>query len=333
VAVPTLSRRRLLGGLAALGLAATLPACSPRTATTADGPVRFTFWGPDFYQQFTRQMVDGFTTAHPDIPVSTEPAEWSGYWDRLATQVAASDEPDVINMDGKYLAEYAGRGALADLEKLPGLDLSGIAASDLDAGRVDGVLHAVSTGQNAWVIMANPDLFAKAGVKLPDDTSWTWADFSRIAAEISASGVATGFSGGGRMSSLLGCRLNHRIASIAPVGGLRWTGPCPGRAVPVLTVHGLADTTNPYEGHGDRGAEWVESVPEALAGWASHNRCQPKLVQEDMPGPAHTVRYTGCASGAEVRLLRIDGMGHVWPRAEIDATAAIWQFFKTHPLQ
>lgn len=144
---------------------------------------------------------------------------------------------------------------------------------------------------------------------------------------------ATGFSGGGRMSSLLGCRLNHRIASIAPVGGLRWTGPCPGRAVPVLTVHGLADTTNPYEGHGDRGAEWVESVPEALAGWASHNRCQPKLLQEDAPGPAHIVRYAGCANGADVRLLRIDGMGHIWPRAEVDATDVIWQFFRTHPLQ
>lgn len=144
---------------------------------------------------------------------------------------------------------------------------------------------------------------------------------------------ATGFSGGGRMSSLLGCRLNDRIAAIAPVGGLRSFGTCPGRALPVLTVHGLNDTTNPYEGRGDRGAEWVESVPEALAGWASHNRCHPKLLQEDQPGALHTVRYAGCANGAEVRLLRIDGLGHVWPRTEIDATEAIWQFFKTHLLQ
>ena len=45
------------------------------------------------------------------------------------------------------------------------------------------------------------------------------------------------------------------------------SGACAGRAVPVLTVHGLADLTNPYEGHADRGPEWVESVPEALAGW------------------------------------------------------------------
>jgi polyhydroxybutyrate depolymerase len=144
---------------------------------------------------------------------------------------------------------------------------------------------------------------------------------------------ATGFSGGGRMSSLLGCRLNHRIASIAPVGGLRWTGPCPGRAVPVLAVHGLADGTNPYEGRGDRGAEWVESVPEALAGWATHNRCDPKLLQDPPVGALQVLRYGGCQGGAEVRLLRVERLGHVWPRGDVDATQAIWQFFKTHPLQ
>jgi len=144
---------------------------------------------------------------------------------------------------------------------------------------------------------------------------------------------ATGFSGGGRMSSLLGCRLNDRIAAIAPVGGLRWFGPCAGRAVPVLTVHGLADSTNPYEGHGDRGAEWVESVPEALAGWASHNRCQQKLVQDKPAGPLQPLRFAGCEGRAEVRLLRIDGMGHIWPHTEVDATAIVWQFFKAHSLQ
>ncbi len=144
---------------------------------------------------------------------------------------------------------------------------------------------------------------------------------------------ATGFSGGGRMSSLLGCRLNDRIAAIAPVGGLRWFGPCAGRAVPVLAVHGLADMTNPYEGGADRGSEWVESVPEALAGWASHDRCQPKLVQDQPAATLRTIRYAGCEHGTEVRLIRVDGLGHHWPHTEIDATDVIWQFFKAHPLQ
>lgn len=198
---PTITRRGLLGGLAALGLVTALPACSPGQSGAADAPLRFTFWGPDFYQQFTRQMVDGFTSAS-EVQVSVEPAEWSGYWDRLATQVAANDAPDVINMDGKYLSEYAGRGALADLEQLSDLDLSGIAAADLDAGRVDGTLYAVSTGQNAWVILVNPDLFEKAGVDIPDDTTWTWAEFTETATKITDSGAATGFSGGGSYADL-----------------------------------------------------------------------------------------------------------------------------------
>lgn len=144
---------------------------------------------------------------------------------------------------------------------------------------------------------------------------------------------AAGFSGGGRMASLLGCRLNSRITAIAPMAALRWPGPCEGRPVPILTFHGLADTQNPYAGHADgRGAEWLESVPDALAGWARHNRCAPDVVLEDPPGPLSIMRYAGCAGGAEVRLIRIDGLGHAWARQEIDATVAMWEFFAHHAL-
>ena len=135
------------------------------------------------------------------------------------------------------------------------------------------------------------------------------------------------------MSSLLACRLNARIAAIAPVSGLRWPAPCEGRSSPVLTFHGLADPQNPYDGKAaNRGAEWLESVPDALAGWARHNRCAPDLILEDPPGPLSTMRYAGCAGGAEVRLVRIDGLGHAWARQEIDATAAMWEFFARHAL-
>ena len=144
---------------------------------------------------------------------------------------------------------------------------------------------------------------------------------------------ATGFSGGARMSSLLACRLGTHIAAIAPMAGLRWPGPCEGRAVPVLAFHGLADPQNTYEGQAaGRGAEWLESVPEALAGWAAHNGCATAAVLEDEPGPLSTLRYEGCDGGAEVRLVRIDGLAHVWARNEIDATAAMWAFFERHAL-
>ena len=112
------------------------------------------------------------------------------------------------------------------------------------------------------------------------------------------------------------------------MAGLRWPGSCEGRAVPVLTFHGLADPQNTYAGHVEgRGGEWLESVPEALAGWAKHNGCDAKLVEEDPPGPLSTLRYEGCRDGAEVRLVRVDGLVHAWARNEVDATAEMWKFF------
>ena len=144
---------------------------------------------------------------------------------------------------------------------------------------------------------------------------------------------ATGFSGGGRMTSLLACQLGSRIAAIAPVSGLRFPGPCSGRAVPVLTFHGLADSQNPYDGHAaGRGAEWLESVPDALAGWARHDSCKGDVILDDPPGPLSTMRYEGCADDTEVRMIRIDGLGHTWTKKEVDTTGVMWQFFKSHRL-
>jgi polyhydroxybutyrate depolymerase len=142
----------------------------------------------------------------------------------------------------------------------------------------------------------------------------------------------TGFSGGGRMTSLAACKLGVRLAAVAPVSALRWPASCDGPRVPVLTFHGLADPQNPYDGHAaGRGAEWEESVPEALAGWARHNGCKGDVILDDPPGPLSTMRYDGCGD-AEVRMIRIDGLGHTWTRTEVDTTAMIWQFFKSHRL-
>jgi polyhydroxybutyrate depolymerase len=167
-----------------------------------------------------------------------------------------------------------------------------------------------------------------------DDVAYVGDVISHVAARVCTDDTrvyATGFSGGGRMSSLLGCRLGSRIAAIAPVSGLRFPGPCNGRPVPVLTFHGLADPQNTYDGHAaGRGEEWLESVPDALAGWARHNACKQDLILDDPPGPLSTMRYEGCSNGAEVRMIRIDGLGHTWTKEEVDTTGVMWQFFKSH---
>ena len=168
----------------------------------------------------------------------------------------------------------------------------------------------------------------------PDDVQYVSDVIDHVAARVCtdrARVYATGFSGGARMSSLLACKASDRIAAIAPMAGLRWPGPCEGRAIPVLTFHGLADPQNTYDGHIEsRGGEWLESVPEALAGWAKHNGCDGDAVLDDPAGPLSTLSYRGC--DAEVRLVRVDGLVHAWARNEVDATAEMWKFFSAQRL-
>jgi polyhydroxybutyrate depolymerase len=195
-------------------------------------------------------------------------------------------------------------------------------------GVLVATLQAAAQG-NRWNVPATsdrPDDVQYVADVIDDVATRACVDVSRI--------YATGFSGGGRMSSLLACRLSDRIAAIAPMAGLRWPGTCGGRAVPVLAFHGLADNVNAYGGGGgtSRGGEWVESVREALAGWAGHNGCSGEPQHDDPPGPLSIVRYTGCRDGAEVRLVSIDGLEHRWARDEVDATAEMWRFFREHPL-
>jgi multiple sugar transport system substrate-binding protein len=156
--------------------------------TGANGEVtlRFNWWGSDTRHKITQQVIDSFQKDHPKIKIKGEYGEWAGYWDKLATTVAANDAPDIIQMDEKYLREYADRGALLDLKKADGLDTGKFEPDTLAAGEFDGGLYGLNAGINAFTIVANPAVFKAAGVALPDDKTWTWDQYSQLAAQITA---------------------------------------------------------------------------------------------------------------------------------------------------
>nr|WP_306422713.1 extracellular solute-binding protein [Paenarthrobacter aurescens] len=156
-------------------------------AKSADGKVelRFAWWGGDKRAQVTQAAIAAFEAENPNIKIKPEYGDWSGYWDKLATQVAANDAPDIIQMDEKYITEYSTRGALLDLSKYD-IDTSKLDQAALDAGKGEKGLTGIAAGINAATILANPAVFQAAGVALPDDKTWTWEDFERISAEVTA---------------------------------------------------------------------------------------------------------------------------------------------------
>lgn len=182
--------RKSIAILATVGMLGMTVACSgPSSNQSEDGPVeiRFSWWGNATRAELTNKAIKEFEAANPNIKVKPEYGDIGGYFDKLATQVAANDAPDVITMGGAYPAEYANRGALLDLSTVEGaLDLSKMDQGALENGQVQGKQYGVSTGANALAIVVNPAVFQAAGVALPDDSTWSWDDFARTAADITA---------------------------------------------------------------------------------------------------------------------------------------------------
>lgn len=147
----------------------------------------------------------------------------------------------------------------------------------------------------------------------------------------------TGFSGGGRMTSWLGCVAAERFAAIAPVVGLRAGNPLkslprvpdpatcrPSRPVAVLAFAGDADTTNPITGGG--AGYWQYTMATALSRWADLDGCRSGPVRRALGAAVTEQRYANCRGGAEVAARVTHGAGHVWA---VD-NEALWAFFARH---
>lgn len=185
------SRRLVLAAGGATAAMAALSSCGPNASGAGgfdDGTsaLRMTWWGSDKRAAITQDVIDAYESENPDVTIEAEPADFSSYWDKLATQTAAKDAPDIIQMEEAFLAEYAERGALLDLTTA-GLDTTGFTEGLAEAGTVgDAGKVGVRGGSNAPIMLVNATLFEKAGVDLPDDTSWTWDDQFEMAEAISA---------------------------------------------------------------------------------------------------------------------------------------------------
>jgi polyhydroxybutyrate depolymerase len=182
-------------------------------------------------------------------------------------------------------------------------------------------------GGHQWHLPGQPLLDGPEPADAPDDVAYL-GEAVRVINERFAVDLdrvyATGFSGGARMASQLGCDLVG-IVGIAPIGGVRFPGPCQNPGVTVIAFHGTVDASNPYGGNG--APYWTYGVPEAMRGWAEHGGCT-EIASLSRPAPtAELSSFPGCAGDALVQLYTLEGEGHVLPQA-VDAHALMWEAFR-----
>jgi multiple sugar transport system substrate-binding protein len=169
-------------------------------AAWAKTDLRMTWWGSTERHELTNQVLELYQQEHPDVQIASEYTGWDGYWEKLATQVAGGNAPDLIQMDYRYLSEYVSRGTLLDLQPYVGdtINLDDFNEALLASGQVDGGLYGVSLGGNVQMLVANTAMLEEAGISLPE--TWSWEEFASVAQELSdalGEGVYGTMDGGG----------------------------------------------------------------------------------------------------------------------------------------
>jgi multiple sugar transport system substrate-binding protein len=200
-----INRRQFLigaGGLAAAATTMGLGACAPgsRGGSGSQGgggeggatTLALAWWGNPTRNKNTEEMIAAYMKANPNVQIEGQPGEFSSYWDKLATQTAGGQAPDIIQMDMNYISEYGTRGALLDLGSV---DTSKFVEGTVDSGKINDKLVGINAGINSAVILANPTVFEKAKMDLPDDKTWTWDQMIELGAEVaSKAGVPSGMA-------------------------------------------------------------------------------------------------------------------------------------------
>ena len=83
-------------------------------------------------------------------------------------------------MDEAYIAAYGGRGALLDLstQSSRARPFGRWTPKVLDTGKVGGTLVGAPVGVALFSVGVNPELLKQAGLKMPNDKTWTWDDLA-----------------------------------------------------------------------------------------------------------------------------------------------------------
>ena len=200
-----------------------------------------------------------------------------------------------------------------------------------------------------------------------DDVSFINALVDALSTEFeinTAKRYLCGFSNGGSLAQRIAIQGNERFAAIATVSaGLHeiYETENPGRAIPMLFIHGTADEIASYDEGGLPANNQLQfsvpllSVQESVDFWVANNQCDTTPVETDLEdsdtGDSSTVttfEYSGGTNGAEVKLYRVNGGGHTWPGVvnatlrpegtfgvnnnDVQAGQEIWDFFEKFEL-
>jgi multiple sugar transport system substrate-binding protein len=213
-------------GLSLLGLAACGTTGTSGPATTKK--LQLVFWGSTLRDKLTRQAIQAFEQKHTDVKITSQFTDFNSYWPKLSTQIAGGSEPDLIQMDMRYIAQYVQKGLLLDMTdpiSKKTVDLSDFDQTLLKGSLVNGKSYGIPLGGNYQALLYDQDLITQANIgPLPDSFSWDeFGAYSGKLAKALGKGVAGTADESSNVTAFEIWVRQHGRDLYTPEGGLGFT--------------------------------------------------------------------------------------------------------------
>lgn len=125
-------------------------------------------------------VVDAFEAENPNIEVEVNAIPFAEFLSSLQVAYAGDNPPDVAFLDGVSVQNLAYNGALLPISDLiTDEDRQDYMSDLIDMVNLDGEAYALPFAQSAVAMYYNVDMFADAGIEVPQtlDEAWTWPEF------------------------------------------------------------------------------------------------------------------------------------------------------------
>lgn len=146
--------------------------------------LRVAWWGGQERHDRTLEVIEMYEEQNPHIRIEAEYSGFDGYFDKLNTQLAAGNAPDVIQFGGN-LNDFVNRDVILPLDEYVGeeIDISQHNEAMIESATFDDQLYGLTLGTTAWGVLINQTLVEEAGLTMPGK-EWTWNDFKEFSAQL-----------------------------------------------------------------------------------------------------------------------------------------------------
>ena len=150
--------------------------------------LRMAWWGGDPRHKKYNTLLDMYEKLNPGLKVEREFAAYDAYWQKLATQVAGGNAPDLITNHQDLVNQYSNLGALLPLDDLvtaKKIDLTDWPKGTVDSGKRNGKNWMLALGGTCASTMYNETWLKKVGIDVPPPT-FKWDDYAAWSLAIQA---------------------------------------------------------------------------------------------------------------------------------------------------